>query len=341
MSEETSISSPSVITPEHPSVVYSYKTTQTNNARWLYLEDIYQKFYRPYIYDLGGTYIEDVADYWFQYKTDLISGVFLLHIFVLNRNDGPFSVAITTTNVMEFEKKSSCVFLQSSLKEFKFPKVKELKQNYLATFSFKEIDVELLKGKQFYIPITFIVNELDDELVERVKSKHDFGYLLKEPLCSDFTIEASDGYKFQVHQALLAESSEVFKAMFKDETAESQRRYLKLSDVSKEDLQCVLEFIYTGTIAEVENCNIFNILQLADQFNLGGLHDLCQYVLTQHLSTDNALETLQYADFYNAGFLKKATLKMIRNNKDIIKSSMFKELKSVELARELCEYLAL
>ncbi|XP_053601066.1 TD and POZ domain-containing protein 3-like [Plodia interpunctella] len=342
MSEDRSISSPrqsSVISPDHPSVVYGYKTCQTSDARWLYLEDINHKFYRPNTYDIGGTYIDACADYWFQYATERIADIFLLHLFVSNRDDRAFTISIGTSNIMQFKKKTNVVFLKTDFKQFN---VKNTKQTYLTTYSFKTIDVELLKDKQLYIPVLFKKEESKDAVViEDVKYKHDFGYLLIDPVCSDFTIEVMEGFKFKVHRALLAESSEVFKAMFKDEMVEGQSGYLKLTDVSKEDFKAVLEFIYTGTTDNIENRNVFNILPLADRFNLPGLHELCQYVLAQHLTIDNALVTLVYADIHNADYLKTETLKLIKNNKSIIKSDEFKEIKSAELAREVCEFLVL
>ncbi|KAM3957017.1 BTB and MATH domain-containing protein 42 [Aphomia sociella] len=331
------------ISPESPNVVFGHKVCQTSEARWLCLEDIYEKFHRPNFYDIGGTYIDDVADYWFVYKTEQIANLNLLHLFVWNRHEeSVLRVAASDCNDMLVDKKNDIVFLPRSLKQFNYNKVKEISKHYITTYSFNDIDFETLKGRRLYIGVSFECNdaeELSQEIIDNVKCNHDFSALLKNPVGSDFTIESADGHKFKVHKVLLAANSEVFKAMLKDEMAEGQTGYVRLIDVTKEDFQSVLEFIYSGTIVDMESSNFFNLLQLADRFNLRGLLDLCQYVLSQHLTIDNALETLIIADMYNANILKTAAMKVIKKNSSIVKTDMFKEMKNVELARELCEYL--
>ncbi|XP_059056559.1 uncharacterized protein LOC131850358 [Achroia grisella] len=333
----------SEISPESVSVIYGHKVCQTRKANWLCIEDIYQKFHRPNFYDIGGTYIDDVADYWFVYKTEQIADLNLLHLFVWNRHEESIiRVAVSDGNELLVDKKSESVFLPRTLTQHDFKKVKEISKHYITTFTFKEIDIELLKNRRLYIAVSFDCKdseELSYEIIDNVKSNHDFSALLKDPVSSDFTIESADGHQFKVHKVLLAAHSEVFKAMLKDEMAECQTGYVKLIDVTKEDFQNVLEFIYSGSVSDIEGSNFFNLLQLADRFNLRGLVDLCQYVLAQHLTVENALETLIVADMYNATVLKMAAMKVIKKNSSIIKTDMFKEIKNVDLTRELCEYL--
>jgi speckle-type POZ protein len=309
----------------------------------LCLDNIYQKAYRPNFYDIGGTYIQDVADYWFMYKTEQLSQIFLLHIFVCNRQESFINIAISrNTENMTMDKKNSIVYLTKSLKEHRFKKTKEMSQNYLTTYSFSNSDIDFLKDKHLYIAVSFDCTEctgLYQNLIDDVKLKHDFGALLADPIGSDFTIESADGAKFQVHKVLLAAHSEVFKAMLKEETAESQNSYVKLVDVGKEDLQCILECIYTGTVNDLYNCNCINLLMLADRYNLKGLRELSQYALSQQLSTDNALEIFIVADMYNSEVLKTAALKYIKKNTSVVHSSTFKEINNAELMRQLCVHL--
>lgn len=316
---------------------------KTHNAKWLRLDDIYQKFHRPNYFDIGGTYVtESVADYWFMYKTEQIGNIFLLHLFITSHQEATFALAISFNNNFKLDKRNSAVFLPVSLKEFYFTKTKEHSPNYVTTFSFTELDVDFFENKSLYIAVKFLMNSnksIHQNIIDKVKYTHDFSALLTDPICSDFTIESAEGDRFNVNRVLLAAHSEVFKAMLKEDTAESQNSFVKLIDVSTDDLRFILEFIYSGTIRNFENCNLCSLLMLADQYNLSGLRELSQYVLSKQLSADNALETLVLADMYNSESLKIAAMKIVKGNSKIVKSSTFKEIKNADLLRELCEYL--
>lgn len=328
--------------PESTKIIYGHQVCQTREANWLCVDNIYQKLHRPNFYDIGGTYIQDIADYWFMFKTEIVGNIFLLHLFVCNRQEGSFNIFLSYSNELKLDKKNDAAYLSPSFKQYQFKKMPEGSQNYLTTYNFSDLDVDLLKDRKLFIAVLFPHAEtkgFNQQIIEYVKVSHDFGALLTDPIGVDFTIESADGEKFQVHKVLLAAHSEVFKAMLKEETAESQNNYVKLVDVTKEDLQCILEFIYTGTVRNLENCNCFNLLMLADKYNLRGLRELSQYALSQQLSIDNALEILMVADLYNSDVLKTKALKFIKSNVSVLKTSTFKEMNNPELIRELCEYL--
>lgn len=201
--------------------------------------------------------------------------------------------------------------------------------------------MEFLKKKRLYIAVSFSVKEqkgISQDILDDVKMKHDFSALLDDPIGSDFTIESSSGDKFQVHRALLAAHSEVFKAMLKEDMVESQKSYVKLVDVSTEDLSGILEFIYTGTVKNLEDSNFFNLLMLADHYNLNGLRELSQYVLAQQMTIETALEVLSVADLYNSEVLKMKALMFIKRNVAALQTSTFKQI-NPDLVRELCQYL--
>uniref|UniRef100_A0A1E1WJI1 BTB domain-containing protein n=1 Tax=Pectinophora gossypiella TaxID=13191 RepID=A0A1E1WJI1_PECGO len=323
-------------------VVFGHRVCQTKDAQWLCLDNMYQKFYRNNLYDIGGTYIEDVSDFWFLYRTETVGDIFLLHLLVSNRHETSFNISVSFGNEMNIDKKNGIVYLPKDLKELQFSKQKEMSQNYITTYSFTDLDVDALMDRKLYIAISF--SDIEDkgikqEVIDHVKVNHDFSILMTDPICTDFVIESADGDKFRVHKVLLLAHSEVFKAMLKEDTAESQNNYVKLVDVCTDDLRGILEFVYTGTIKDIDAANFFNLLMLADQYNLKGLRELAQYTLSQQLCTDNALEVLVVADMYNSDILKQTTLKFIKKNVASLKSSTFKEIKNADLIRELCEYI--
>ncbi|CAH2068205.1 unnamed protein product, partial [Iphiclides podalirius] len=82
---------------ENEGVVCGHRVVKTSDAKWLCLEDIYQKFHRPNAYDIGGTNVGDVADYWFMYITKAVADIFLLELFISSHQEESFIVAVSST----------------------------------------------------------------------------------------------------------------------------------------------------------------------------------------------------------------------------------------------------
>ncbi|CAH2242057.1 jg961 [Pararge aegeria aegeria] len=264
-------------------VIFGHRPCQTRDAKWLLLENVFEKCCRPNMYDIGGTYIEDLPHFWFYYKVEIVGKVYLLHIFVTNRRE--------------------------------------------------EIDLETLKDLKLYIPVSFDVPSKEKA------DQHDFRALLDDPYGSDFVIESQEGDKFNVHKVFLQARSDVFTAMLKENTAESQQSYLKLIDIDKHDLFCMLEYIYTGTLQDISSHNFFNLLMLSDRYNLQGLREISEYSLSNQICAANVIETFVAADLYNAETLKIAALKFMKCNKNAIHNRMFDKLDNVQLIREICQFL--
>lgn len=313
---------------------------KTHDAKWLRLDNVYEKLYRPNFHDIGGTYIsESVADFWFMCQSEQVANLHLLHLFVTSHQDATFTVAVSSNNALTLDKKNCAAFLPVSLREFYFDRAKQHCPNYITSFSFSNVEVDFLEHKSLFVAIKFPMKSsksINQNIIDNIKYSHDFSSLLADTIYSDFMIQSSEGDKFNVHKVVLMAHSEVFKAMLRDDTAESQNGFVKLVDVSTDELKFALEFIYSGTVKNIDNCNFGNLLALADQFNICGLREFSQYILSKQLTVENALETLVLADMYNAERLKIAAMKVIKENPNILKSKIFKEIKDANLLQELC-----
>lgn len=321
------------------------KVCYSNTANWLGMSNMYEKFHRPNHYDIGGTYIDTVPDYWISCKTERINDIFLLHIFMYRKDESSFQVAMSLGNDITLDKKTNSVHLSVVLKNYIIQKnSKDIKQNpivYITTYNFTYIDVEMLKGRNLFIPISFPKCEnYEINILNEMRSNHSYGALWTDPIESDFTIESSDGEKFKVHKFILSTHSEVFKAMFKDETTESKNSFVKLIDVNSEELKYLLEFIYTGTIKDMDSVDFVKLLTLADLYNLKALWRLSQNALALQLSVSNALYILAFSHMYDAEELKIATFKFIKTNTDALDTNKFKKITDVDLMRQLCMFLA-
>lgn len=81
------------------------RSCQTRDTKWLVLEKIYEKLHRPHFYDIGNTFINDVLDYSFTTKIENIGSIFLLHLFVTNRHEGSFTIAVNEGNDIKVDKR--------------------------------------------------------------------------------------------------------------------------------------------------------------------------------------------------------------------------------------------
>lgn len=327
---------------EDADVIYGHRNCQSNDVKWLCLKDIYQKFHRSNIYDIGGTYIKDVPDHWFSFKTEQVGEIFLLHIFTGNNHEGKYAIGVSSGNDLQLNRKNNNAYLSETLKYINY-QIKDKKCHvYITTYSFTDLDVEFLKDKKLYIPVQIDAQalSLSADVVDNIKAQHDCRALLTEPVGADFIVESKEGVSFRVHKIIMMSHSDVFKAMLKDDTAESQNNIVKLVDVATDDIHAMLEYIYTGTIRDIDNINFTNILMLADRYDLKGLRELCNHALAQQLTPENAIDILLLADMYDSDSLKLTALKYIKRNKEALDSSTFREINNMVLMRELCAYLA-
>lgn len=321
-------------------MIYGHRSCSTSNAKWLALMHIYGKFHRPNVYDIGGTYNQGVPDFWFTFSTEQVGDIFLLHIFAATCSNSSCSVGLSNSSEITINKKNNNLYLSKTVKIHRFQS-KETKQSYLTTYSFSNLDVELMKNRKLNIAVTFpeYINQ-DSEVKPNVTCYQDFSALLKDPVGADFTVESEDGVQYKVHKGILCARSDVFKAMLKSETAESQQNCVKLMDASAEDIHSMLEFIYSGTIKDMDNVNFSTVLMLADRYNLPGLHQLSTLALSRQINLENALEILVLSDLYGSETLKHNAMKFIKSNRDVLESQTFNEINSVPLLKELCLYLS-
>lgn len=115
------------------------------------------------------------------------------------------------------------------------------------------------------------------ETVDPVRRK-----MWEEMLFPDCTIACGDKL-FRAHRCMLVAASPVFRAAFVGEMQEAQDGRFEVGDCdSPEAVKLVLEFAYTGVLADVEVSIMHSLLPLAVQYEL---EDLC-LVIAERLITD-------------------------------------------------------
>ena len=145
---------------------------------------------------------------------------------------------------------------------------------------------------------------------EYVKMAAEYGVLLDTKRLADFTIVAA-GKPIQCHQAVLASRCPFFNAMLGSGMVDAVNREIVVDNFSTETMQSVLKFVYTGTVGDVSEGDVTDILAAADFFLLEGLVNMLGERMRVNLSLDNVWATLVFADRYRMMDLRNAALEFI------------------------------
>ncbi len=120
---------------------------------------------------------------------------------------------------------------------------------------------------------------------KKVSGPEDIVKDLSNMLNSDDTADVyliSQGSKFPCHRALLAARSSVFKTMFfgKGDYAERKTGQVTLDEFKPQEVKQFLRFIYTGDCIFGGVVDPWQILALADMYDVQMLNKTCRQVLT-------------------------------------------------------------
>ncbi|TKY74251.1 BTB/POZ domain-containing protein [Spatholobus suberectus] len=136
---------------------------------------------------------------------------------------------------------------------------------------------------------------------------HSLSRMLDEAIHADLTIITADG-TLRAHKAILSASSPVFQSMFHHNLKEKESSTIHIEDMSLESCTALLSYIY-GTIKQEDFWkHRLALLGAANKYDIGGLKDICEESLLEDLNSENVLEMLNEAWFYQLHKLKKGCL---------------------------------
>lgn len=102
---------------------------------------------------------------------------------------------------------------------------------------------------------------------------------------SDITIELKDGRELRCHKQVLSMGSSVLRAMFQCGMRETTASEISLSG-EPNALELMLRFLYTGD-CDLNDGNIAAVTEVADMFDVQGLHMLCLKYINGHIKVHN------------------------------------------------------
>ena len=113
----------------------------------------------------------------------------------------------------------------------------------------------------------------------------------------DFTLVA-DGHRFPVHRNVLGVLSTFFDKLFHIDMKEKRENKVEINGVSKEVLEVILDFIYTGEMA-LSMENVFAVIEAAHQMDLPYVKETCSKYLGHQVNVGNWSSIRAYAQRYN------------------------------------------
>lgn len=312
---------------------------QSWNATKLCIYDAAFKLKQIDTYDIGGTYSETGPELWFYYSTTLCPGNnYLLNLFVCHRTTGNFSIGISNSNELTHKKKHKDICGQSTLPEtltwYTFRSAQPNEKYYIKTFCFNETNTKALESNTLNVPITIVMNStvINSDVVKRIKLDHDFGGLLTQQDKTDFVLESASRKQYKAHKIILAAHSQVLREMIKNSTSE-------FIDISDNDMELLLQFIYTGTIKDILNQDWVKLLEIADRFKLNNLFLLTQNAIGEQINEKNAVEIALISEKYNLEQLQQNVFNFIKNKPEVMESEGWKNLNDVNLAKKLFQFM--
>lgn len=100
---------------------------------------------------------------------------------------------------------------------------------------------------------------------------------------------------------------------------------LTLPELNHEELECFLELLYSGDLAEERmSKHVYSLSLAADKYGVSFLQKLCERHMLKSLSSSNALDVLEVADTCSFLLLKENALNyIVKNMKEIVFSAKY------------------
>lgn len=129
-----------------------------------------------------------------------------------------------------------------------------------------------------------------------------------------------DGSEFHVHRALIAASSDYFRAMFTNDCTEKNQSVVRINGVDAVSMNLILKFFYTGQ-AELQTDTVQNLLSAANLFQLSELKRGCADYMANKLDVDNCIGIHFFAQAHECESLEFHAWDVITENFDAVSSS--------------------
>ncbi|CAL5081992.1 unnamed protein product [Urochloa decumbens] len=137
-----------------------------------------------------------------------------------------------------------------------------------------------------------------------------FTCMLKKDIPTDITIGTSNG-SIRAHSNVLSARSPVFRSMFSHNLKEKQLSAVHIPDMSIDECQCFINYMYDNLEEKDFIAHRVALLGAAEKYDVSDLEVACHDSLSQDLDTENLIERLQVAHFYQLPELKRSCIRLL------------------------------
>jgi len=167
----------------------------------------------------------------------------------------------------------------------------------------------------------------------------------KEGTHTNILVQPGTGPAIPAHRAVLATYSKIFRIVLSsDECKAPAESTISLPELSYEELQCLLEFLYCGTLKPDDRVekHVCSLLIAADKYDIPFLKRFCEARILSSLGPSNALQVLEVSDMSSNTKLKEQAMNTIVKHKgDVITSRAYESfaMKNAHLCVEITRAL--
>lgn len=148
--------------------------------------------------------------------------------------------------------------------------------------------------------------------------------ILSEGKGSDFTLKAGE-HEFSAHKIILESRSEYFSKMLQQDMEETRTGVVNIKNIHPDAIKAVLSFIYSARADSLTYDNVFQIYEVADQYDLKELKGLCKVFMLENLCDEHICDIIKLSDIYNDEELGRVSREYFNENiKKIVKTGFWK-----------------
>ncbi|CAD5230338.1 unnamed protein product [Bursaphelenchus xylophilus] len=161
-----------------------------------------------------------------------------------------------------------------------------------------------------------------------------------ESILTDLEIQVGSK-SFQAHKAVLAQASSVFRSMFSINMKESTEGILTIPDSTPAAIATMLDYLYCGVVDQgAFEKHTVDILVLSQKYDVPGLKEEAEKILSTRITAKNFTEYLDLADVHECSrLIAECRHFLITNYEEIVASSDWMALKKTnpELINKVLE----
>ncbi|CAN0909864.1 BTB/POZ domain-containing protein At3g56230 [Linum grandiflorum] len=156
------------------------------------------------------------------------------------------------------------------------------------------------------------MKDKEDESTQKVDFLSNLVDLFRSQLLTDIQLKpGDDSPSIPAHKAILAARSEIFKTMLDAESWKPpENDTITLPELTRDELESLLEFLYSGTLPphKLEK-HVYSLTLAADKYEIPYLLTICQRHMLTSLSPSTALDVLEISDAVSSPTLKEAAVR--------------------------------